>query len=415
MIRRGAIAVCLAVTVAMAVAGGASAHGVGGLIPDVVGATHPVHGPMAHASALDYGGGPVLHSNRTHIVFWAAPGLSYDNGYEQLVERFLTQVATDSHHASNVYGLSGQYRDSRGPAAYDSTYQGAVVDTNPLPPNQCAEPPLTGPGWTVCLTDAQLQQQLQDVVNADHLPNGQNDIYFLVLPNGLGTCIDSTSSACALGGGSTGYCGYHSQTGTGLLYAVIPYNAVPGHCQSDKPRPNGNPADPALSTLSHEHNETVTDPETYSAWVDPSGQEDGDLCITDFGPPIGGSGLATYNESIAGGHYFLQEEWSNEDGGCAPRDETDPVWFAAPGHLSAARAVSITGHASDSDGRIVAWAWHFGDGTSAHARVTSHTYRHAGVYRILLRVADSAGNWSTYQHTVRVGAPAHHGGSHHKR
>ena len=57
-------------------------------------------------------------------------------------------------------------------------------------------------------------------------------------------------------------------TPIGLLYAVIPYNAVPGHCQSDNPRPNSSTADPALSTLSHEHIETVTDPDG-DAWTDP--------------------------------------------------------------------------------------------------------------------------------------------------
>ena len=405
MIRRAAAALAIALAVPLAVPAGAGAHGIGGLVADVSSGAHVSHPPMAHASALDYGGGPVLHSNRTHVVFWAPTGsdLTYESGYEQLVERFLTQVAADSHHATNVYGLSGQYADSTGPAAYDSSYEGAVLDSDPLPLNQCVEPPVTGPGWTTCLTDAQLQSELERVVSADHLPRGATDIYFIVLPDRLGTCIDSTSSQCALGGSSTGYCGYHSQTNSGLLYAVIPYNAVPGHCQSSNPRPNGSPADPALSTVSHEHNETVTDPQTYSAWADPSGQEDGDLCITVFGDPLGGSGDAAWNESIAGGHYFLQEEWSNEDGGCAPRDETDPVSFAAPAHLSAQTGFALTGRASDPDGHIVAWAWHFGDGSASHARVTSHTYRRAGTYRILLRVANGAGDWSTSTRTLHVG------------
>ena len=75
------------------------------------------------------------------------------------------------------------------------------------------------------------------------------------------------SSSCALGGSATGYCGYHSETANGILYAVIPYNAVPGHCQSSNPRPNASTADPTISTISHEHNETVTDPDG-NAWID---------------------------------------------------------------------------------------------------------------------------------------------------
>ena len=361
---------------------------------------------MARVAGLFWGDGPVLHSNRTHVVFWVPSGstLAYDPGYEPLVARFLTQVAADSHHATNVYGLSGQYSDANGPAAYDSRFDGAVVATDPLPPNACVEPPATGPGWLTCLTDAQLQSELETVVSADHLPRAANDIYFLVLPDGMGTCTDSTSSECALGGSSNnGYCGYHSQTDSGLLYAVIPYNAVSGHCQSGNPRPNESSADPALSTISHEHNETVTDPQAYSGWTDGNVQEDGDLCITQFGPALGGSGDSAFNETIAGGHYYLQEEWSNENGGCAPRDETDPVSFAAPGRVSAGRALQLVGHASDPDGRIAAWAWHFGDGTAgSHTRASTHVYRHPGTYHVLLRVADSAGNWATFTRTVRV-------------
>ena len=406
MIRRAAALAGLTALAVLAAAPGASAHGIGGLVPDVASGAHLSHAPMARVAGLFWGDGPVLHSNRTHVVFWVPSGstLAYDPGYEPLVARFLTQVAADSHHATNVYGLSGQYSDANGPAAYDSRFDGAVVATDPLPPNACVEPPATGPGWLTCLTDAQLQSELETVVSADHLPRAANDIYFLVLPDGMGTCTDSTSSECALGGSSNnGYCGYHSQTDSGLLYAVIPYNAVSGHCQSGNPRPNESSADPALSTISHEHNETVTDPQAYSGWTDGNVQEDGDLCITQFGPALGGSGDSAFNETIAGGHYYLQEEWSNENGGCAPRDETDPVSFAAPGRVSAGRALQLVGHASDPDGRIAAWAWHFGDGTAgSHTRASTHVYRHPGTYHVLLRVADSAGNWATFTRTVRV-------------
>ena len=59
----------------------------------------------------------------THLIFWepAGSGLTYDAGYQSLIERFLSDVAADSRMPTNIYGLSGQYRDSVGPAAYDST------------------------------------------------------------------------------------------------------------------------------------------------------------------------------------------------------------------------------------------------------------------------------------------------------
>jgi hypothetical protein len=254
------------------------------------------------AGLVPYGGGPVLHANRTHVIYWlpAGSGLAYDHGYQSLIDTFLTQVAADSHKPTNVYALSGQYRDSDGPAGYSSTVAGSVVATDRLPRNGCTEPPSTGPGWRVCLTDAQLEAEIEHVVRVDRLPANGGDIYFLVTPNGLGSCTDGASRDCALGGSASGYCGYHSSTLDGILYANIPCNALPGHCQSDNPRPNASTADPALSTISHEQIETITDPDG-DAWINSMGNEVADICSTRFGPTLGGSGDRAWNEVIQGG------------------------------------------------------------------------------------------------------------------
>ncbi len=361
---------------------------------------------------LPYGGGPVLHANRTHVIFWqpSGSGLSFDSGYEQLIDKFLAEVAAASHDPSNVYGLTGQYTDSLGPATYESTWGGAVIDTDRLPPNGCVEPPVSGPGWTVCLTNSQLQAEIEHVVAVDHLPTTEVDVYFLVTPKGLGSCTDSSSTSCSLGGSVSGYCGYHSETPDGnVLYAVIPYNAVSGHCQSDNPRPNSSTADPALSTISHEHSEMITDP-VGDAWIDSAGNEDGDRCITNFSAPIGGAGASAWNEDIAGGHYYLQGEWSNEDHGCRPRDESDQVTFSAWASRSAARArrrttsraYRLLARARDPDGRIVSYVWLLGDGAIARGRSVSHTFRRPGTYRVTLKTSDAAGNWAFYTRAISV-------------
>jgi hypothetical protein len=188
-------------------------------------------------TGIGYEGGLVLNTNRTHLIFWqpSGSGLMFDPGYIPLVEQFLGDVAAASHSTSNEYGITGEYYDVAGPAAYASTYGGAVLDTDPLPPNGCTEPALTGPpGWSTCLTDAQLQAELLHVISIDHLPHGQTNIFFLVTPNGFGSCTDSSSSSCALGGSDNGYCGYHSATASGIVYAVIPYNAVSGHSRTGR-------------------------------------------------------------------------------------------------------------------------------------------------------------------------------------
>jgi len=363
------------------------------------------------ARRIPYGGGPVLHSNRTHLIFWAPArsGLRFPARYESLIERFLARVAADSRKPSNVYGSSGQYTDSGGPAAYDSSYRGALVANDSLPANGCQESP-AGPGWDVCLTDEQLHREIEHVVAADRLPSGPTDIYFLLTPEGFGSCTDSSSAACALGG-ATGYCGYHSvtptrPTGTSLLYAVIPYSAVPGHCQSESPRPNASTADRAISSLSHEHNETVTDP-FGDAWSDSSGNEIGDLCTTDFGSRLGGSGARAFNEVIDGGHYFLQEEWSNADRGCAARAKAASVSFSSRRTTRVRHdrvSVSFYARARDADGVIVNYEWFFGDRSREHVRgrQVSHTFSRAGAYRVVLRTTDSWGNYGFAVRLIRV-------------
>jgi hypothetical protein len=404
-----AVAVAAVMAIAAVVPGAAQAK----LISVAADVPTGSHAHIAHVGALPaaadlpYSGGSVLHSNRTHPIFWepAGSGLTFDPGYESLIETFLVDVAADSHKTTNVYGLSGQYTDGSGPAAYDSNYSGAVVDTDPLPANGCTEPPGTGPGWSVCLTDAQLETEIEHVVAVDHLPTAKGDVYFIITPNGFGSCTDSGSSSCALGGTANGYCGYHSETPNGIAYAVIPFNAVPGHCQSNNPRPNSSTADPTISTISHEHNEMVTDPDG-NAWINARGEEDGDLCLTAFGPSLSGPGRTGWNETIHGGHFFLQEEWSNADGGCAPRAKSDSVSFAQMRATGHARLMWFNGRGSDPQGRIVSYEWFFGDGRIAFGPHVAHKFKLPGSYRVMLRATDSWGNWAFAGRTVHVRAPA---------
>jgi hypothetical protein len=353
---------------------------------------------------VGYGNGPVLTSNRTHIIFWAPSGsyLSFDPGYRPLVAQFLRDVALASHRTSNVFALTGQYTDSSGrPAAYASRYGGAVLDTERLPKTECTEPPVAGPGWPVCLTDSELQAEIEHVVRARHLPTTQRDVYFLVTPRGLGSCMGSSAtSGCALAGKVNGYCGYHRYTNDAKVdYAFIPYNAVIGHCQSNNPRPNGSTADPALSTIGHELSEVITDPDG-DGWTDNSGQEIADLCITTFGPAIGGSGQRAYNENIAGGHFYLQELWSNASGSCEPRARPDRASFSVSPRSG--RTLAFTGTGNDPQGRILSYHWVFGDGHRASGRTVSHRFGAGGNYAVRLRITDSWDNWGSYTRAVPV-------------
>jgi hypothetical protein len=377
----------------------------------------------------------VLHSNRTHLIFWAPPTLPFDAGYVQLVETYQQNVALDSHMTTNVFGITGEYGDNSGPAAYDSTYAGAIIDTDPLPVNGCAlapPPPLnTGPilpngaGWPVCLNDTQIQAEVEHVVTANNLPRTSTDIYFVITPDGFGTCTpdkagsDRGPDSCSVSGSGLSqsnpydsFCGYHSATGSGVLYGVVPYNAVPNHCQSNNPRPNGNTADPSISTLSHEHSEVITDP-LGDAWIDLSGNEVGDLCAQDFGPALGGSVAAgtAWDNVIHGGHYYIQEEWSDVDGSteataCRPHAAPDQISAKIPHTVQGDRKIKFSTTASHPHGTITRYIWNFGDETAGRHSRTTHIYRKTGTFVVIAIGVDSAANWAIASGLVRVVQPS---------
>ena len=70
--------------------------------------------------------------------------------------------------------------------------------------------------------------------------------------------------------------------------------------------------------------------------------------------------------------------------GTAPVARFD--WFAHSG-----TNVSFIDRSSDSDGRIVAWRWDFGDGTSSTEPSPDHAYPRPGDYTVTLTVTDDAG------------------------
>jgi len=72
----------------------------------------------------------------------------------------------------------------------------------------------------------------------------------------------------------------------------------------------------------------------------------------------------------------------------APNDVPTAVATATPSWLS----VQLDGTASgDPDGRVVAWAWDLGDGTTTTGATARHTYAAAGRYTVTLVVTDDRG------------------------
>src|SRR4051794_21202411 len=186
--------------------------------------------------------------------------LTFDASYQTLINQYFADVATDSGGAANVYSVATQYDDNPGGVhvQYTSAVGGSYVSKDPLPPNGCND------GFdTYCLTDQQLQQEIQAVLTAQGWHGGLDHIFFLMTPNGVGSCGDSTSGECS----SNTFCAYHNyfvdSGGEDVIYANEPYEGpYPGCSDSTQGFPNDVDSDTTINTISHEHNEAITDPLT---------------------------------------------------------------------------------------------------------------------------------------------------------
>ena len=137
-----------------------------------------------------------------------------------------------------------------------------------------------------------------------------------------------------------------------IVYANDPYVVGISGCDSSE-HPNDSPSDAALlGGVSHEHNESTTDPE-LNAWYAASGEENGDKCRTfadssEYGTPLGTAPDGSrYNQLVNGHEYWYQQEWSNQGSTCLQRfgtvgGGTPVVGKLAPKAGAAAGGTSVT-------------------------------------------------------------------------
>ena len=70
---------------------------------------------------------------------------SVSANYKSIIDGYFTNVAADSGRSTNVYATSTEYSDGSGTAAYSTTFNGSIVDTQPFPASGCTNTnPATG-------------------------------------------------------------------------------------------------------------------------------------------------------------------------------------------------------------------------------------------------------------------------------
>ena len=353
---------------------------------------------------MDYNGGPVMPSNTDYMVLWSPAGLSaYPAGYVSGLRTFFTDLAHDSGGHQNVDSVSAQYNDLTGAfARYQTTFGGALVDTDPYPPTECpAAAPVTG-----CLTDAQIQTELEHFVASRGLKTDLSHEYFLLTPPHVESCFSNDPNANPpFGGCSAGepsnlafFCAYHQNTSLSpmLIYANDPFDATNPLCQ-DGNNPNGIADGEINGGLSHEQNESVTDPLPNDAWTNGAGanqgQEVGDQCVGMYGTPLGTHNGAKYNQVINGHFYWFQEEWSNQTHSCLQRLTPAAARPHAKFKVTAGSGLTLNFDArgSSAPGGVAEYVWQFNDAFGAQTveqttPTISHTFPSAGAYSVGLTI-----------------------------
>jgi hypothetical protein len=263
----------------------------------------------------------VMRTNTVYAIYWMPSGSSCNAvscaAYENTVNRYFTDVAAASGADTNVYSADTQYYDATGPIGYASTFGGSYVDTSAFPASGC-----TDGSKPVCVSNQALEAEVQSAITSQHWPDGKTSLFFVLLPSGIGSCYGGTHCTTDP---LNGWCAYHSgfvgANSSPILYAAEPFDGTITGCHGAAGQgfPNGTDADATINTISHEHNEAITDP-WGNAWFNGNFEEVADLCAWTFGSQLGtASNGQPYNQLIGGHPYSLQQEYSNDGSTCLQR------------------------------------------------------------------------------------------------
>jgi hypothetical protein len=373
------------------------------------------------AAVLTYHGGPVMHATSDvnhavsdYLIFWAPSGHYMPPAYKTGMAQWFTDVAKASYTPNNVFAVNQELYDLTGPSAahaftpYSIKNAGSIVDTTPYPASGCTDNDGSA-NLPVCLTDAQIQTELKNLVAAKGLPQNRSTMYFLFTPARVGSCFDSTNTQCAY---ST-YCAYHGFfTGTTgeIVYANMPWTFRQKGCDLDylgygAGYANGSAIDPEVSVTSHEASEAMTDPD-LNAWYDSSGFENGDKCAYVYGSGgvasftgVSNNFIGYWNQLISSDQYLMQQEYSLKASDCKNIDTAVQPAFTftsnptPPVHGSPA---TFSAQVTTATGGVNAIYWIWGDGTTdaTGPSVTSmaHTYATSGTKSVQVILTDGFGH-----------------------
>jgi len=258
---------------------------------------------------LDFWAGATVNAG-THFYDQQTNDYAYGSTQYDYMNDFCTS-------GTPLFNVINQYHDGTGQGLTSCSVYGGTwyYSSNAFPENP--------------LSDADIQTQAVGVLNVLGISMGvgPNVEVFVFIPIGEGS-HNFPAPWCAYHDWTIGFPTANHGFAT-IAYASMPDDGGTGTgtvCGSlPKPSPNGDPvADLEVTALSHEADESFTDPLLNAWYFNDASHEIGDECNMDFvGVNPDGS-----NVNMHGDLYRIQSEWSNSNGGCTLDLAGSPVQVA---------------------------------------------------------------------------------------
>ena len=247
-------------------------------------------GVITTGNQIEYNGGAVLLGTTNVYYIW------YGN-WDSSSIGILTNLA--SHIGGSPYfNINTGYFDGMGRSVSNSVSLAASTQDN------------YSRGTN--LSDSDIWLIVSSALSSGRLPIDPNGAYFVL-----------TAGNVRAPGFPSSLCGWHSEqafNNTKIHYAFVgnPDPAGLSGCAQQTTSPNGNAgADAMASTVAHELDEIVTDP-NLDAWYDSNGNEVADKCSWTFGATYTAINGSKANMRLGAKDYLIQQDWVNASGGyCA--------------------------------------------------------------------------------------------------
>ena len=274
-----------------------------------------------------------MPSHEAFAIFWAPRrGYSFPSGYKGITDYLENSRRRQAGSRPTSIPSARNTKTSSGHASYEDSYGGSGRRHPRLSrPARHTAHAYEGFRWRRIHRLPQRREarsrEVQTVRAEQSWPSGIESEYYVVLPPHVGgSCFGTTiASGCF----DKEFCAYHS-------YGRIPDGDLRQHqlLRQEDPSgcgsweyPNGTSngkIDDSLSSLSHEANGgrspiRSSTPGTTKKGSRERGNDECRNSSDDSGLPSGGGVGSLFNESINGGHYYLQQEWSNDINNCAQR------------------------------------------------------------------------------------------------